>query len=822
VKEVLPALPAGNISARGIPFHIRKVVVLQDTPVLLRTKPFCAPWIIFLHTVGSAEKTPDADGFFRPARGPEPLNEQVAEYVLEFADGRKVVIPIRRRREIVHVHCGWPIEGLECVPGTKPRTLTFDADQMVSPQNWGWHQTRANSSGNPPQYWMWAWQNPFPARQITSILVRPIKGTVLLGGITAGYTSSHPLRWGTRQKAILRLPKGEKAIEHTDTDGNWKHLQLDLGQVIEIVPRRKYDNSKWKTWANNQLPDVKWNEVIVEYTCHAEACFHLPGGERIPVASVRKYASGRKAGIIRAVQPADTMVTVRVVERGNRKPVPVKLHIHGESDEYLPPVDRHRHINPYWFQDYSTDFSHLATHHCTYIPGETRVLLPQGRVYVEVSRGFEIRPVHRIFRVTRATREIAIEIDRVLHWRNRGWVTADTHVHFLSPQTAMLEGSAEGVNVVNLLASQWGELMTNVGDFDGRTTHGSIDTGGDGEYLVRVGTENRQGVLGHISLLGYNGRIIAPMTTGGPPESALGDPVNCLLADWARQCRKQKGVVVLPHHPRPRAESAAVLVGGLADGVEMTSGGNLYWGIDPYSLSDWYRFLNCGYMTAAVGGTDKMSAGTAVGTVRTYALLDRHQPFTYETWKAAIRKGRTFVTYGPLMEFTIDGKMPGSRITMRHNGGTVDVTWELASVTVPMTRVELMVNGETRASKTVSPDHAAGSFTVRLDRSSWLALLIRGRYRFMDREMIAAHSSPVVVEVAGTEFGAAADMLTILEQIEGSLAFLDTVGTRAATADYRRMRMQLIAAHRSLHNRMHRMGFDHGHGPATDHAEHHR
>ena len=200
-------------------------------------------------------------------------------------------------------------------------------------------------------------------------------------------------------------------------------------------------------------------------------------------------------------------------------------------------------------------------------------------------------------------------------------MTADTHVHFLSPHSAHLEGAGEGVNVVNLLASQWGELMTNVGDFDGRTTYGSREAGGDGEYLVRVGTENRQHVLGHISLLGYNGPIIAPMTTGGPDESALGDPVEILLTEWARQCRKQGGIVVLPHFPHPRAEHAAAIVSGEIDGVEMTSWDNLYGGIDPYSLSDWYRYLNCGYFVAAVGGTDKMAATTAVGAVRTYAKL---------------------------------------------------------------------------------------------------------------------------------------------------------------------------------------------------------
>ena len=78
--------------------------------------------------------------------------------------------------------------------------------------------------------------------------------------------------------------------------------------------------------------------------------------------------------------------------------------------------------------------------------------------------------------------------------------------------------------------------------------------------MVRVGTENRQHVLGHISLLGYRGRIIAPMTTGGPDESALGDLIEILLTEWARQCHRQGGLVVLPHFPNPRAEHAASII----------------------------------------------------------------------------------------------------------------------------------------------------------------------------------------------------------------------------------------------------------------------
>ena len=302
--------------------------------------------------------------------------------------------------------------------------------------------------------------------------------------------------------------------------------------MISAAPRPVYPNETWPATRNNLLPELAPNQVLIEYTAHPEACFHLWDGRVVAVSQIEAAS----AGALRPVAAAQQTVKLRVIEQGSGKVVPVKLHVHGEWGEYLPPVDRHRILNPAWYEDYSVDFAHIGgwsyngpLHSCTYIPGETTLKLPLGKVYVEVSKGFEIKPVRKVVEVTPETQEVVIEVEKVLPWRERGWVTADTHVHFLSPISALLEGAAEGVNIVNLLASQWGELMTNVGDFDGQTTWGSREAGGDGEYLVRVGTENRQHVLGHISLLGYRGPIIAPMTTGGPDESALGDPIEILL-----------------------------------------------------------------------------------------------------------------------------------------------------------------------------------------------------------------------------------------------------------------------------------------------------
>jgi hypothetical protein len=214
-----------------------------------------------------------------------------------------------------------------------------------------------------------------------------------------------------------------------------------------------------------------------------------------------------------------------------------------------------------------------------------------------------------------------------------------------------------------------------------------------------------------------------------------------------------------------------------------------------------------------------MSAGTAVGTIRTYAKIRDNHEFTFDEWKESVRLGQTFVSYGPLMNFTVEGKPMGSKIEMSSNGGTVDISWNVASVTVPMTRVELIVNGEVVESQEVSASHGIGNWNKKVDKSSWFALLVRGQYPDKP-EIITAHTSPVMIHVEGSRMLAAADAVTILEQIEGSMAYLDTIGTRADEKTYKRLRLLLESAHRSMHNRMHQLGFFHRHSPMTDHPEH--
>jgi hypothetical protein len=810
--------PVGQGTAWGIPFQIpERPVLVKDKSFALQITPVRANYLVFLHTSDFIElKDKERDVYKQPFKGTGQLNEELADYFIVYADGTEEGTSILERNQIGMVQQHWGENSIQSVAHHKPQPLRAHHEQLTG--DWGTSQTRASASDRSGWInWLWAWENPHPEKQISGFRFEPKnKTSIVISAISTGQVASNPLRWQARQKAVFSIPDEGKLEPELNGDGLLSQLQLDLGQIISALPRPLYAKEDWAESYNNKVPEASDNEVIIEYTAHPEAKFHLAGGKMIPVSEVQDFSGERQ---IKFIPPAMQKVKIRILEKGSRKPVAVKLHVHGESGEYLAPVDRHRIPNDAWFEDYSVDFVHAGSHICTYIPGETVMKLPVGKIYIEVSKGFEIRPVRKIVSISEGTEEVEIEIEKVLSWREEGWVSADTHVHFLSPNSALLEGSAEGVNIINLLASQWGELFTNIGDFDGKTTIGSREAGGDGEYLVRVGTENRQHVLGHISLLGYNGDIITPLTTGGPDESALGDPIETLLTEWAEQCKKQDGIVIIPHFPNPRLENAATIVSGNADGVEMTSWGSLYNGIDPYSLADWYRYLNCGYFVAAVGGTDKMSANTAVGTIRTYAKIRKNLEFTFEEWKEAIRKGHTFVSYGPLMNFTVDGKPMGSKIEMSSNGGTVDISWNVASVTVPMTRVELIVNGEITESQEISPDKGIGNWNKKVDKSSWYALLVRGHYPDKP-EIITAHSSPVMIHIEGSRMLAAADAVTIIDQIEGSMAYLDTIGTRADEKTYKRLRLLLESAHRSVHNRMHQLGQFHRHSPLTDHQEH--
>jgi hypothetical protein len=465
-------------------------------------------------------------------------------------------------------------------------------------------------------------------------------------------------------------------------------------------------------------------------------------------------------------------VHVTVLDDQSGRPIPCRVHFRSPEGIPYPPHGHPAHLYSNlnsWHVDIGGDVR-LGNITYAYIDGRCQGWLPRGPVIVDVARGFEYEPLRAMVTIAPGQRELTLRLKRWTDMNARGWYSGDTHVHFVGAQGAQREAQGEDLNVVNLLQSQWGHLFTNVEDFIGKPAASD-----DGRTLVYCSQENRQHMLGHLSLLGLKTPVM-PWCTDGPGEAELAGTLEATLSDWADQCHAQGGTVILPHLPNPNGEPAVLIATGRADAVEMLKHAE-------YQHLEYYRYLNAGYRLPLVGGTDKMNAEVPVGLYRTYAYLPEGQPFTYEYWCRAVRAGRTFLSGGPLLEFTVEGARVGDTLRLPAGGGTVEVEATAESI-FPIHSLQIVQDGRVVASTEEASRarrlHLKASLPARAN--TWLAARCGGpsyttqphHYAGHDwARGIFAHTSPIYVAVAGDwdrYDGATAEYMLTL--IEGGLAYI--------------------------------------------------
>ena len=512
----------------------------------------------------------------------------------------------------------------------------------------------------------------------------------------------------------------------------------------------------------------------------------------MPIAELARRRHTRLANGVRIeTLPEPThLVAFEVRDFDTGALTPSRVHLRTRQGRYLPPVGHRQVTNDNWFEDFGADLR-LGRTDYAYVPGSFEARVPAGDVFLEVVKGFEYEPVRLVVKAARTIAEpIVVHLKRAGDVRRQGWIAADTHVHFLSPETAWLEGQAEGLSIVNLLAAQWGDLFTNVGDVTGGLSPVSRD-----DTLVWVGTENRQHILGHLSLLGTGGRITAPLSSAGPDESYLGDAAWTSIADWADDSRGRGGLAVVPHFPNPYCEVVADVALGRIDALEVRD----FWsGVDTYATREWYRLLNSGLRVPVVGGTDKMSAGMPIGGLRTYARIGT-DPTTWASWTDAVRSGRTTTSSGPFIDMSVEGVGLGEEIAIG-SGASLEVH-ATAHCVAPLDRLELVYNGSVVEATT--DDRGARSLelktTIRATRGGWLAA--RTSSPFVAQHVwpvrMAAHTSPIYL-VGDRGVDARADIAYLRTILAGGLAWVDTLATRADPASQRRIRTVFTSADRAL------------------------
>jgi hypothetical protein len=152
-------------------------------------------------------------------------------------------------------------------------------------------------------------------------------------------------------------------------------------------------------------------------------------------------------------------------------------------------------------------------------------------------------------------------------------------------------------------------------------------------------------------------QVVEPVFTGFAGTTNPWDsPSN---ADVADRTHWQQGVVNYTHVSQgedwsrtPYAAKAIPIDAAL--GKVDTLDINNSWAA---SVPLWYRLLNCGFRLPATAGTDvflNRIGSNLPGGDRVYVHLDG--PLTYGGWIEKLKAGRSFVTSGPILEFTVNGQ----------------------------------------------------------------------------------------------------------------------------------------------------------------------
>ncbi|MBI4553301.1 MAG: CehA/McbA family metallohydrolase [Candidatus Latescibacteria bacterium] len=746
----------------------------------------------------------------------EKFGRVVAQYVFRFTGGEAVRVPIRERFEVGAVA---PAQG-----GGAPFLAVPDQKESLMPRyqgEWslmGRRQTEA-SRGGARGYYLWVWENPHPDRMIESIVLEPGGRKFLIAAITLAHVDEPPFCRTGKREVKITLPQAEDAEKPFQVE-----VDVDRGVAtypfpLPDQPADEFLSNDFKGWGEEQNP--KSSPAYVEIAAIPSATVTVKNdGETLGQANWGELQEKGRVETPRVrlevVDRGRNWVHVTVLDDETGKPVPCRVHFRSPDGIPYQPHGYHHHVNSNlgtWHVDIGGDLR-LGQVTYAYIDGQCQGWLPRGRVIVDVGRGFEYEPLRTTVEIKPSQRDLVLRLKRWTNMNARRWFSGDSHVHFLGTQGAHREAQGEDLNVVNLLQSQWGHLFTNSEDFIGRPTVTQ-----DGQTIVYCSQENRQHFLGHLILWGLKDEVM-PWCTDGTGEAELGGTLEEAMSYWADKTHAQGGTVVIPHLPNPNCEPAVLIATGRADAVEMLRHG-------AYNHSEYYRYLNCGYRLPLVGGTDKMSSDVPVGIYRTYAYIPDDEEFNYDTWCQAVRAGRTFLSGGPLIHFTVNGAHVGDTLRLPGNGGTVEVEATAESI-FPIHTLEIIQQGRVVA----STEETKGVRLLRLKTAlkveghTWLAARCGGpNYTAIPhhdgwRRGLFAHTSPLYIACGGEwclfDQDAAQYMLTL---VEGGLAYIRHTAAHYPSGSVTHhhgeddhlayLERPFLEAQKAIHQRMHELGIAH-------------
>lgn len=400
-----------------------------------------------------------------------------------------------------------------------------------------------------------------------------------------------------------------------------------------------------------------------------------------------------------------------------------------------------------------------ANRQAFYVDGQYESRLPAGEYELVTTRGPEYRAFKSRFTITPdQTTPVTVTLQRYADMPGRGWYSGDSHIHLTRDEVAdpLVWGmsAAEDVYVGNILEmgnisgthfkqpKQWGAASRYAKD--------------KAHYIVSGQEDPRTGHMGHT--------IHHDLDT---PVHADSD--NYFVYNRVFQAaHDQGGISGFAHMGQGfngQRGMALTVPFQLVDFIEVLQAGRIFTDV-------WYRFLDMGYRISPTAGSD-WPYSDFPGVVRNYVKVSGK--LDLDQWFKSFHAGNVYVSNGPFLEFSINGKQMGQELRVKR-GAALNITasTQLNPDVDALDRLELVVLSDVAATAPAGgKDHINFRHTLTAEHSMWVAVRSLGS-RQEPRNMVVAHSAPIYVVVEGEPTWKASALPELVAYQRGQLQELMT------------------------------------------------
>jgi hypothetical protein len=562
-------------------------------------------------------------------------------------------------------------------------------------------------------------------------------------------------------------PDGSRMVYSSYLGRQWHQLWVMPANGGDVFPISYGD---WDDTNVRWSPDGKRLAFISNQNGNTELWLQdIPGGRQEELrAESRKYIRPHKAITIAVLDDkgSEALARVSVTDENGKFYAPANAWIHADDgfDRKERPFEAHYF---YWMDTNTLEFGvpEAGKPPRSKPQRASQIEVPEGLLTFDVVFGLEHYPLHRVLDTKKANRESLTFVLKPFDWKTGDigqWVSSDLHVHmnyggaYRNESSHLLQqAEAEDLDIIHNLVVNKEQRFPDLA-YSGK----GIDRASEADVLLIHGQEFHTSYWGHRGLLNLKDHLLLPGYAGYPNTAAASlYPMNADVYDMAHAQGALVGAVhPFEEVPDPFANPPQRITDELP--VDVALGKLDYMEIVGFSdhkstSAVWYRLLNLGYRIPAGAGTDAManfaSLRGPVGLNRVYAWVPEW-PLNVELWYEALKKGRTFATNGPLLEFTLGGKPIGDELKFERAQPAIPFTAKLRSI-VPVDHLEVVCNGQVvQALKLEGErDSADASGTLPLKESGWCVLRAssdNAEYPVLDNYVYAT-TSPIYVTIGG-------------------------------------------------------------------------